>query len=485
MRIAIAAASILGLAAAAAADTIRVPQDQATIQAGVNAASTGDTVLVSKGVYTENVVVAIAGVTIKGAGAILDGNIAGTDGPCLTGNAADLTVTGMTFRNGTNQVLGNAAGLTLLKCTFIEAGSIAVDAISTGTVVEGCKFYGTSGLAIRNVALSTAVRKCTFLHGGNGGIEITGNGATVESCTFTSVDDNESIQITGDGARVVKNKFSRCANDCIRIIGSVVAAATIESNKGDRLSARLVNVSGASAAVGANCTVQKNSASYCVGAINVLGNACTVLSNKVSNNLNTDAITVSGDGITVSSNTVATTWNDADAIALSSDTAAGGGTVSGNKVSDSAGYGFVMSTVFALAISSNSATRCGEDNRGGFFLSGDNNTMENCAATEGDRVGIEVTGNGNSLIGCKSSKAATVGILVSGGNLNTLTNCSVTAAGLEGMTNQATNTNLVGGKYQGLRFDVANDVGGGATFTDPTLAGVSFSTGGAAQQSHF
>ena len=50
-----------------AADTVRVPQDHQTIQAGIDAASAGDTVLVSAGTYKERIRLK-AGVTVKSAG---------------------------------------------------------------------------------------------------------------------------------------------------------------------------------------------------------------------------------------------------------------------------------------------------------------------------------------------------------------------------------------------------------------------------------
>jgi hypothetical protein len=56
------------------ATTINVPADQPTIQAGVNAAVDGDTVLVAEGIYHENVVVKNKGITLA-SHFILDHNI--------------------------------------------------------------------------------------------------------------------------------------------------------------------------------------------------------------------------------------------------------------------------------------------------------------------------------------------------------------------------------------------------------------------------
>jgi len=59
--------AILFWAAAVQPTTIRVPQDYSEIQSAINAAQDGDTVLVSRGRYTENI-------NFRGKGIILTSN---------------------------------------------------------------------------------------------------------------------------------------------------------------------------------------------------------------------------------------------------------------------------------------------------------------------------------------------------------------------------------------------------------------------------
>ena len=66
---------------AAAGKTIHVPADQPTIQAAINAASNGDTVLVSPGTYFENINFIGKAITVKSASGpavtIIDGSNSG------------------------------------------------------------------------------------------------------------------------------------------------------------------------------------------------------------------------------------------------------------------------------------------------------------------------------------------------------------------------------------------------------------------------
>lgn len=87
-------------AATARAGVINVPGDQPTIQAGVDAAKTGDEVVVAQGAYVENVNITTPGITVRSTvpsdpavvvATIIDG---GGVGRAVRIGAADTTVRG-------------------------------------------------------------------------------------------------------------------------------------------------------------------------------------------------------------------------------------------------------------------------------------------------------------------------------------------------------------------------------------------------------
>jgi hypothetical protein len=91
-------------AAAQAQATINVPRDQPTIQAGINAADDGDTVLVAPGKYVENIDFEGKAITVTSSGGatrtILDG---GGTGPSVTFGSEETrtsVISGFTIQNG-------------------------------------------------------------------------------------------------------------------------------------------------------------------------------------------------------------------------------------------------------------------------------------------------------------------------------------------------------------------------------------------------
>src|SRR5690348_13687612 len=106
-----------------AAATLTVPQQYTTIQAAVNHAQPGDTILISPKTgtdptYHENVVIATQNITLEGTGgATLDGTgtgVAFVQNAGITVQADDVTVTGLTVQKFVRAQGGDPSGVGIL-----------------------------------------------------------------------------------------------------------------------------------------------------------------------------------------------------------------------------------------------------------------------------------------------------------------------------------------------------------------------------------
>jgi len=181
-----------------------------SIQSGINAASSGDTVQVAAGTYNETITMK-SGVVIQGAGqgvSIIDG---GGNGHVVFADSVDSNakLDGFTITNGRSFSGGGMynyySSPTITNCTFsgnmtssTNGGGMA-NYYSSPTVTN-CIFTGNTatkyGGGMYNNNSSPTVTNCTFTgnsatnndpdyQGGGGGMDNYYSSPTVESCTFS------------------------------------------------------------------------------------------------------------------------------------------------------------------------------------------------------------------------------------------------------------------------------------------------------------
>ena len=169
--VAIALLSPLFVATSHAATTIRVPQDHQTIQAGIDAAEHGDTVLVSAGTYKERIRMK-AGVIVRSAGddakgkiglkraeaTIIDGNVEGATSPGVV-MAEDSTFDGFSVTG-----VGSYDEVRWEKHHATQGEEQAKEMIGAP---------GTAGIAVEGVSRCTVSNNIVH-HIGYTGIGITG-----------------------------------------------------------------------------------------------------------------------------------------------------------------------------------------------------------------------------------------------------------------------------------------------------------------------
>ena len=162
------------LAYGASAATIRVPQDQPSIQAAVTAAAPGDTIQISDGTYNEHGIILTNAITLTSvngsAATIVDGqnlggifqiNLPPTDKVIIRG----LTITGGDVRGGWATIRRLEGMLEVRDCLFTQnyGNGGVIDARGTGvdpsrTLVADCVFRNNSAENFPGVVEATTIR---------------------------------------------------------------------------------------------------------------------------------------------------------------------------------------------------------------------------------------------------------------------------------------------------------------------------------------
>ncbi len=453
---ALAAVLAFALAAPARGATITVRPDGpvATIAAAVAAAQDGDRIVLSPGVYFENVEVTQRRLTFLGRNVVWDGSPGGSAAPCLWIKGEDCKVQGISFRQGADQVLVDAPSATIRRCTFRAGQGGGVTLRSSGALVDRCLFLGPiTGVRILDGATGTTIRRCEVFHAVLAGIASESTfDLTVDRCTIANVQGAGVSLGAGAGATIRSTRVAYTTSHGIQVdsvTDATISRCTIDATEGAGIDARrcdgvliernrisdataddgiYVQADGAQVAgnrvtrayesgivlTGADGRIEGNTVADTVAAlIHVRGSGCTLRANRVAGALGAIGIDCVGDGTVLEETSVADALREAVRVE-------GVGCALRNvRVSASSQYRF------------DAAVRA----------TGDGFTLTGVVVSDVAGDGIVVFGDGVTLSRCSVRVAGSDGIIVFGSG-NTLDRCTVSTCDDAALENRGTGTNV-------------------------------------------
>lgn len=200
------ALALTALAASPRADTLRVPQDFATIAAAAEAALPSDVIEVSSGTYEETVEIDEEGVVLRGKGKVVI--VGSTTAPSLRVQSTDgVVVERITFTGGQNSVaveFDGADGVLVDRCRFEDVAHGVEGLDCSGLVVRSCRFDGVENAVFlsncsRSAILSNRIGKgvsfdAIQINTGSG-IDVARNVAKSDGTTFVSANAGDEVVV--------------------------------------------------------------------------------------------------------------------------------------------------------------------------------------------------------------------------------------------------------------------------------------------------
>jgi len=204
------AAVALSVDSAKSQSVIQVPTNFPTIQSAINAASSGDTVLVAPGTYVENINFSGKAITLTSSSGpavtIIDGNHNGTVVTFNHSETASSVLSGFTIQNGL-QDGGSGAGITVSSASPTITSNII--ARNHAAVAIGIYVNGGSPLIANNTITNNDQNGAGDGGTGGGGIGILGTNTTPSNPQIiNNTITNNSLAVGGSGGGISVTYFS-------------------------------------------------------------------------------------------------------------------------------------------------------------------------------------------------------------------------------------------------------------------------------------